>query len=81
MPRPKRNLIGQRFHSLVVLADDPFHHARVVCQCACGRLVPMYRKHLKPDGNKSCGCLNGKPAKHTYRPSSLSVGFLPFDGS
>lgn len=77
MPRPKRNLIGQRFHNLLVVADDPFHHARVVCQCVCGRYVPMLRRNLKPDGNKSCGCLNGKPAKRTYKLTTLNFGFIP----
>jgi hypothetical protein len=54
-PSPERDLAGQAFGNLTVVAMLP--GGRCECVCKCGRPSVVMRKHLLSGGTKSCGCL------------------------
>lgn len=65
-----KNLVGQRFGSLVVLARVPNpprtpqgHHAKWICQCDCGAQKAINGNSLKRGITKSCGCRSWKKEK------------------
>lgn len=56
---PKRmNLVGQKFNMLTVLEfyDVQNGMSRWLCQCDCGKILPVYGRHLKSGNTMSCGC-------------------------
>ncbi len=61
-----QNLTGLKFGRLTVLcrADDyvepksGIHHARWLCECACGSKKVIIGKSLKSGDTTSCGCYN-----------------------
>lgn len=60
MPRPIRNLKGQRFFRLVVIErafrKDDTHHAFWKCKCDCGNEITVRADSLLNGHAKSCGC-------------------------
>ncbi len=59
MPRLK-NIIGQKFNRLTVIARDGTrcHDAAWLCVCDCGNTVRAVSHELKTGHTGSCGCLN-----------------------
>lgn len=56
---PKRmNLVGQKFNMLTVLEfyDVQNGMSRWLCRCDCGKILPVYGRHLKSGNTMSCGC-------------------------
>lgn len=56
---PKRmNLVGQKFNMLTVLEfyDIQNGMSRWLCQCDCGKILPVYGRNLKSGNTISCGC-------------------------
>ncbi len=53
-----RDLVGQRFSSLVVLKSHSSRHNRTrwVCQCDCGKTTISTGASLRTGHKKSCGC-------------------------
>ena len=70
MVKPKINMIGSRFHRLVVeayapdyIAPDGKHFTNCLCRCDCGKEKIIRSDALKSGGTVSCGCLSRE--KHT----------------
>lgn len=65
MGRPARNILGQRFGMLEVIARDstkPDGEATWICKCDCGNTKSIRGSVLvRENGTKSCGCLIGNP--------------------
>lgn len=62
MPRPLKDLTGQRFGRLIVLERDyvqrRLHEAsRWFCQCDCGAVISVLANNLQRRITTSCGCL------------------------
>lgn len=61
MPRAFRELTGQIFGRLIVLAFVGYTDARTVprwkCKCSCGEITIASGRHLLTGHTKSCGCL------------------------
>lgn len=55
-----KNLIGQRFGMLTVIAQDntPSCRPRWICKCDCGNIKSIEGIHLTQGKITSCGCLN-----------------------
>lgn len=65
----KVNLTDQRFGRLVVLEEAGRKNGKVtwLCQCDCGKTVPISAGNLKSGNSKSCGCLwVERKAKHGW---------------
>lgn len=62
MGKPVRNLLGQVFGDLTVIADagSKSGHKLWLCRCLCGTEKPVYRGELVKGKAKSCGCKQGK---------------------
>ncbi len=76
MPANRKNYIGQRFGSLIVIADAPDALSpsgkilrRVMIRCDCGVEKIMYLTGLRT--NRSCGCSWAPTVKHgcSYTPT------------
>lgn len=53
----KRNLVGQVFGRLTVIAKDDNKSSYWICECDCGNIVSRRRDSLFSQGDKaSCGC-------------------------
>lgn len=62
MPRPRRNLIGQKFGFLTVLdgaGKDAKGRLLYRCQCDCGNVTTARAGHITYGQTTSCGCRNG----------------------
>lgn len=77
-PRPrtmtkKRNIIGQKFGNLTVLADAPNKYGRTasLCICKCGKKVVFTNLSIIQGNAKTCGC--GRKENMKWRPN-LNVG-------
>lgn len=75
MPRPARDLIGQKFSRLTVLervGTDQGRNALWLCQCECGnqKIVAGYR--LIRGTTKSCGCLRREQKQEQLRTHGMS---------
>jgi hypothetical protein len=60
MPNPRKNLKGQRFGLLTVVAlarSDKQGNTRWQCLCDCGKTTTVRYGHLTTDWVRSCGCL------------------------
>jgi hypothetical protein len=55
---PLADLIGTRFHSLVVIkrSVSKKNRARWICQCDCGKITIATSTSLRNGHKKSCGC-------------------------
>lgn len=67
-PRPHglfKDITGQRFSRLVVVAcaGRQHGHALWTCVCDCGNTINTARGGLITGGVKSCGCLKGEQAR------------------
>ena len=62
MGKPVRNLLGEVFGNLTVIADagSKSGHKIWLCRCSCGNEKPVYRGELVRGKTKSCGCQQGK---------------------
>lgn len=59
MPQKLIDMTGQRFERLVVLKRAPIEKGKKpkwICQCDCGNITIVTRKHLLDGSTKSCGC-------------------------
>ena len=57
--RPRRDIIGQRFNRLIVLAETKSgRRARVLCSCDCGQEKVILKQNVVNGSTKSCGCLH-----------------------
>lgn len=59
-PRYGRDLVGERFGRMVVLAQAPSaRYTRWRCRCDCGAEIVVSRQLLimREKGTRSCGCL------------------------
>lgn len=68
MPRPKSNLVGQKFGRLVVLqfvGKNKWRKTRWLCKCDCGKEKIIRGDHLISGSTKSCGCLQTKHGHST----------------
>ena len=57
---------GEVFSDLTVICRDIYHVNRMVCRCACGTVVSVFRYNLVNGNSKSCGCRTNKTPKVTY---------------
>lgn len=77
MGRPAIDLVGQRFHRLVVLRRDDNavsgagKHARWMCHCDCGNETSVLSHVLKNGDQKSCGCYSVERAHYRNRTHGL----------
>ena len=55
-----RNLVGQRFGKLTILAYAPKRNkrTRIVCQCDCGKIVTVDQSNVLAGHTTACGCAN-----------------------
>jgi len=62
MGKPVRNLLGEVFGDLTVIADAGSRsgHKLWLCRCSCGNEKSVYRGELVKGKTKSCGCKQGK---------------------
>jgi hypothetical protein len=65
----RQSLIGQRFHRLLVVANEPSsmgkRHWRCVCDCGREAVVPT--GHLRNGHTRSCGCLHDEATGNRAR--------------
>jgi hypothetical protein len=69
-----RDLLGQRFGRLVVIARDGSTkegQARWLCQCDCGNTTTVTGNHLITGNTRSCGCLQADVAASMCRTHGL----------
>ena len=65
MSAPQKNVLGERFHHLLIIKDlgrVTYGNAvqkkkRVLCVCDCGEQVELFYTNLYSGSTKSCGCL------------------------
>ena len=60
MPRPIRDLTGQRFGMLTAVQPTEKRQGGAViweCQCDCGKTAFVLANHLRDGRTRSCGCL------------------------
>jgi hypothetical protein len=62
MPKPKENLLGNKYGILLVKEPAPSRKGKTrwKCECRCGNFIVVYSTHLKKGRTKSCGCLKKK---------------------
>lgn len=55
---PKKNLLGQRFDRLTVIAEQPSKNNKVywLCKCDCGKETIVTASTLRTRKTRSCGC-------------------------
>ena len=55
----KINPIGETFHRLTVISEEPSVNYRrfFICQCSCGQVTKVSMSHLKTGHTQSCGCI------------------------
>ena len=57
MPRPRRDVVGQRFERLTVLSETPSAcDAELRCLCDCGTIVVARKTNVLSGNTRSCGC-------------------------
>ena len=73
----KQDIIGQRFHRLLVLSECQVRKNKQIywtCLCDCGVIKDVSGKLLRANETKSCGCLNREvqhysgPNNHSWNP-------------
>ncbi len=71
---PKKNLIGQRFGRLVVIAEHPSRNGRVFweCKCDCGNIHVVARGNLQHGHVTSCGCKHAENSRNNIKPNNYS---------
>jgi hypothetical protein len=74
MPRARRDVTGQRFGRLEVLAEITApglsRNRRYLCRCDCGKHPRVCLKNLLSGSTRSCGCWNSESSGlrlRTYR--------------
>lgn len=71
---PRKDLIGQRFGKLTVIADAGRTEGRCIwlCICDCGNTTEVRSGNLIQGNVKSCGCLRREtPSKHNGKGTRL----------
>jgi len=70
------NMIGQRFHKLVVKSQAPSRKNRRywLCACDCGNSTIVDTASLNNGNTKSCGCWNRESASNRARKQSFKHG-------
>ena len=76
----EENLIGQRFHKVVVLKKDEEKSGQNnglywICQCDCGNIFSTQGRELRSGHTKSCGCLKKEKAIETHTKNLLGHKF------
>jgi hypothetical protein len=80
----KLNLIGQKYHKLIVLEEAPTINGRSawLCRCDCGVLKIIKTENLRDGSTQSCGCWNreqsSKRAENMY---SKCIKYAPEEAS
>lgn len=73
MPRPRQNLIGQKFGKLTVMARSPLTNARKTahweCLCDCGRFVTYVQGAKLQKGIKVCCLKCSRPVNPNALPA------------
>lgn len=74
--KPRKNLVGKRFHRLTVTSFDRFSDAGYPywnCVCDCGKEQSVYEHNLVSGRTKSCGCLKSERGKRLWQETLHSV--------
>ena len=82
----KKNLIGQKFGMLTIIAQADSHRTpkgksliRWRCECQCGKIIECYAMHLKNRKNMSCGCIR-LSINRKYDPIKSSASVIYRNG-
>jgi hypothetical protein len=71
MPRAFRDLTGQSFGKLIVLAFVGYTNAgrtpRWKCRCSCNEITIVSGRHLLAGHTKSCGCFRREHIVKNHR--------------
>lgn len=71
MARPRRDITGQKFGRLTVMAEDSGgKNPKVKCQCSCGKVVMVLKHGVIRGYTRSCGCLRSESVSIRRRSSS-----------
>lgn len=70
-----KNEIGNRYHRLLVLYYAYTKNKKIfwMCQCDCGKIIPVEGNKLRSGHTQSCGCLQSE------RTSANRLGWKPSD--
>lgn len=68
----RKDLIGKRFGSLVVIDDLLEDSRKALCKCDCGNSKIMFKSHITSGKTDSCGCLTFSKRSKVSRTHGLS---------
>lgn len=72
------DLTGMIFGKLTVLGFDSSKSNNLrkywLCQCECGEVKSVQRKHLMSGNTKGCGCQKGQKKKHGHHTNQKASG-------
>jgi hypothetical protein len=86
MPRPRPQILGERFGRLLVIgyAKAACGLTLALCRCSCGVVCRVRPVNLRSGNSLSCGCLFREicrlaPADRALWPAAIAVSWKPME--